>query len=78
MDNYVIIQTNADQFVVHSTMRNIEAKLPADKFARVHRSYIVQASKITSMEDNTIVIDKKVIPVGKSYRDMFLKRFNFL
>ncbi|MBL7926069.1 MAG: response regulator [Bacteroidia bacterium] len=78
MDNYVVIQTSADQFVVHSTMRNIEAKLPAENFVRVHRSYIVQTDKITSMEDNSIVINDKIIPVGKSYRDLFLKRFNFL
>lgn len=78
LDNYVIIQTNKDQFVVHSTMRDIEAKLPPDKFARVHRSYIVQIDKIGLLEENTVLINEKVIPVGKSYRDAFLKRLNFL
>lgn len=78
MDNYVIIQTNTDQFVVHSTMRNIEAKLPTDKFVRVHRSYIIQSDKISTIDDNTIIINGKVIPVGKSYKDAFNKRLNFL
>jgi DNA-binding LytR/AlgR family response regulator len=78
MDNYVVIQTTADQFVVHSTMRNIEAKLPADKFVRVHRSYIIQADKISTIDDNTIIINGKIIPVGKSYKDAFNKRLNFL
>lgn len=78
MDNYVIIQTNADQFVVHSTMRNIEAKLPTDRFVRVHRSYIIQSDKISTIDDNTIIINGKVIPVGKSYKDAFNKRLNFL
>lgn len=78
MDNYVVIQTSNDQFVVHSTMRDIEAKLPPDKFGRVHRSYIVQLDKIGMLEENTIVINEKVIPVGKSYKESFLNRLNFL
>lgn len=78
MDNYVIIQTNTDQFVVHSTMRNIEAKLPPERFVRVHRSYIIQSDKISTIDDNTIIINGKIIPVGKSYKDAFNKRLNFL
>ncbi|HMT30708.1 MAG TPA: response regulator [Bacteroidia bacterium] len=37
MDNYVIIQTNTDQYVIHSTMKDIELKLPVEKFLRAHR-----------------------------------------
>ncbi|MEO8148016.1 MAG: response regulator [Bacteroidia bacterium] len=78
MDNYVVIQTSNDQFVVHSTMRDIEAKLPPDRFGRVHRSYIVQYDKIGMLEENTIVINEKIIPVGKSYKEQFMNRLNFL
>ncbi len=78
MDNYVIIQTNADQFVIHSTMKDIESKLPSDKFLRVHRSYIIPIEKINVLDENTVLIGDKTIPVGKSYKDAFMNRLNFL
>ncbi|HKR04083.1 MAG TPA: response regulator, partial [Bacteroidia bacterium] len=52
MDNYVVIQTNDDQFIVHSTMRDIEMKLPPKKFLRVHRSYIIPIEKINVLDEN--------------------------
>jgi PAS domain S-box-containing protein len=78
MDNYVIIQTNTDQFVIHSTMRDIEMKLPPAKFMRVHRSYIISLEKVSVLDENTIVINDKTIPIGKSYKDAFMERLNFL
>lgn len=78
MDNYVIIQTNTDQFVIHSTMRDIEMKLPPSKFMRVHRSYIISLDKVSVLDENTIVINDKTIPIGKSYKDAFMERLNFL
>lgn len=78
MDNYVIIQTNTDQFIAHSTMRDIEMKLPPKKFLRVHRSYIIPIEKISVLDENTVVIGDKTIPIGKSYKDAFMERLNFL
>ncbi|MBL0050020.1 MAG: response regulator [Bacteroidetes bacterium] len=78
MDNYVIIQTHNDQFIIHSTMKDIEAKLPTAKFVRVHRSFIIQVDKITILDENTVIVNEKNIPIGKSYRESFLNRLKFL
>ncbi len=78
MDNYVIIQTNTDQFVIHSTMKDIEAKLPTDQFIRVHRSYIVSLDKVGVLDENAVMIGDKTIPIGKSYKDAFMNKLNFL
>lgn len=78
MDNYVIIQTTSDQFVIHSTMKDIELKLPQTKFLRVHRSYIIPIDKINVLDENTVLIGDKTIPIGKSYKDTFMARLNFL
>ncbi|MFM7177189.1 MAG: response regulator [Bacteroidota bacterium] len=78
MDNYVIIQTASDQFIIHSTMKDIELKLPSDRFLRVHRSYIIAVDKINVLDENTVLIGEKTIPVGKSYKDAFMSRLNFL
>lgn len=77
LDNYVIIKTvSKDQFVLHSSMKDIEAKLPPLNFSRVHRSYIVQLEKIGALEENACIIDGNRIPIGKSYKDNLMSRLN--
>lgn len=56
----------------------MEDKLPAADFARVHRSYLVRIDQIRDIEDTTLVIDRKVIPIGGSYREALLNRINTL
>jgi PAS domain S-box-containing protein len=77
LDNYVIIKTSSkEQFILHSSMKDIEAKLPQLNFARVHRSYIVQLEKISALEENACIIDGNRIPIGKSYKDNVMSRLN--
>lgn len=49
------------------SMRNLEARLP-ENFMRVHRSFIVNTSKISTIERNRIVFGNKYIPIGDSYK----------
>src|SRR5205809_5357683 len=73
MDNYVILKiTGGEQFVLHSSMKDIEARVPQLTFARVHRSYIVQMDKINSIEENLLVVEGNRIPIGKSYKDALM------
>ncbi len=79
LDNYVIVKTNSkEQFILHSSMKEIESKLPQLNFARVHRSYIVQIEKIQALEENACIIDGQRIPIGKSYKDLLMSRINLL
>lgn len=47
--------------------------LPADKFPRVHKSYIVALNKIEVIDENTIKIKTSEIPIGRNYRKEFLE-----
>jgi DNA-binding LytR/AlgR family response regulator len=77
MDNYVILKiTGGEQYVLHSSMKDIESRVPQLTFARVHRSYIVQVEKVQSIEENILVIEGHRIPVGKSYKDALMERLN--
>ncbi|HAA15747.1 MAG TPA: DNA-binding response regulator [Cytophagales bacterium] len=76
--DYVVINTEKKKYIVHSTMKGIEKRLPERYFARVHRSYIVNVGHIEALEDNSIMIKEKGIPIGASYKDNFLSRLNFL
>ena len=53
------------------SMKSLESVLPADRFVRVHRSFIVQPKKIKVIERNRIVFGKEYIPISESYKDAF-------
>jgi DNA-binding LytR/AlgR family response regulator len=71
LKDYVVIHTADTRYTIHSTMKDIETKMGTTDFIRVHRSFIVRLDKIASIEfpNLTLENDKKVIPIGGSYRD---------
>jgi DNA-binding LytR/AlgR family response regulator len=54
-----------------TSMKNLEDALPAGRFVRVHRSFIVQPANIQAIERNRIVFGKEYIPISDSYREQF-------
>jgi Response regulator of the LytR/AlgR family len=59
-----------------SSMKQIEAKLPVARFMRVHRSFIVNLSRIETIERFRIVFGKVYIPVSDQYKDKFQEYLN--
>lgn len=78
LGDYIQFNTAEKRYTLHMTMKKVLDRLPNDLFIRVHRSFIVNISKIVDIEDNTIVIGKKVIPVSKGNRENLMNRLNFL
>ena len=76
--DYVSIYTDTKTFTIHGTMKGFESKLPPDEFIRIHRSYIVRFNAITEIENNHIRLGKKLLPIGKNYKDNLLKRINLI
>lgn len=73
LKDYISIYTPDERIVTLQNMKKMEDILPANRFVRVHRSYIVALDKIASIERGRIFIEGKVIPVGDTYRDAFYK-----
>lgn len=59
-------------------LKVMEDALPDELFMRVHRSYIINLAKISSVDGNTIIAGDFNIPIGASYRELFLKRITLL
>jgi DNA-binding LytR/AlgR family response regulator len=78
MGDYVKVHTGQKFHVLHSTLKSIEEKLPANKFIRVHRSYIVALSKIDFIQEGVISIGKSSIPVAETYKASLNKKLNLL
>ena len=82
LENYITIYTERARHTIHFTMKAIEKILPSDRFMRIHRSYIVNVSKIDAIEDNYAVIfyrgQKKTLTIAKTYKEELLRRLNII
>ena len=65
---YVSIYAAGKRIITLETMKNMESQLPADMFMRVHKSYIVNISRIKAINGNLIELGDIKIPLGKMYR----------
>lgn len=67
-----IVLKSADKAILsRTTLKALEEKLPTRKFMRIHRSFIVALDKITAINKNSVLIDKKSITVGDQYKNSF-------
>lgn len=73
LKEYVKIVTKQNPVITYHTISGLEEKLPAGKFYRIHRSYIVNIKAITSIENFTVKIDKHELPISRTERDAFVE-----
>src|SRR5678815_2189832 len=73
LKNYVSIFTKTQRIVTLQVMKQLEEILPANRFVRVHKSYIVALDKINSIERQEIYIKDRIIPIGITYQEQFFK-----
>ena len=74
MQNYLQIYLSNRKIITKQSFRTILELLPASCFVQVHKSYVVQLSKIKSIEHNRIKIAGAIIPVGEAYKNTFFER----
>lgn len=78
LGDYVTLISRDKRFTLYTKMKAIENRLPANRFIRTHRSYIVAIGKIDNIEENSIQIGKHIIPISDTYRAKVMSQLNFL
>ncbi len=76
--NYCRIHTKEKEYLQVMTLKDMEEKLPQNHFLRIHRSYIVNLSKIDEIANDHIVVQRKTIPISKPLRGELLKHLQTL
>lgn len=76
--NYCRIHTKEKEYLQVMTLKDMEEKLPQNHFLRIHRSYIVNLSKIDEIANDHIVVQRKTIPISKTLRSELLKHLQTL
>jgi len=76
--DYIKAATSHGSYIFYETMKGLDQKISNPRFLKIHRSYIVNMGKIKDIEDSTIVIDKKVIPVSRAYKSVLMASINLI
>lgn len=71
--DYVKVFTEEGTIITRQTITSIEAMLSDSQFLRIHRSFIVSLNKIKSFSHESVEIGSKELPIGKLYRNEFIK-----
>jgi two-component system, LytTR family, response regulator len=67
LTNHVsIYSSSSERLIIHSTLKAMENRLPANHFLRLHNSFVVRLDKISALEGNCVVVNKKLIPVSRA------------
>lgn len=72
--DYVCVKTNNQTYTIISTLKDIVKKLPERVFLKVHRSYIVNINKIVDIDNTSLVISNKVIPISRVNRPILMNK----
>ncbi|UPT70446.1 MAG: LytTR family DNA-binding domain-containing protein [Flavobacterium sp. JAD_PAG50586_2] len=75
LKDYVVMHTENQKIITAMNIKTIHEQLPKKMFVRVSKSYIINADRIDSVDNNTVYIGKNEIPIGTIYRDYFFNEF---
>lgn len=75
--NYLKVHTKEKVYIIRDTMHDMESRLPEKLFIRIHKSYIVSLSRISSISGNRVFINEREIPIGEMYKMELKKKIDY-
>lgn len=76
-NNYINVITAEKKFVLRLSLSQLLEKVNYKPLVRIHRSYAVNINAIQSFNDQEVQIQKTELPIGRNYKEEFLKNFDF-
>lgn len=74
LQNYVVIHTREKKYITYLTFKSVEEYLPPERFIKTHKSYIIAADKIDSIEGNTIRAGSHDIPISRNLKEEVMEK----
>ena len=76
LGNYMTIHTDRKKIVAYLTMKSLQSQLSPVEFIKIHQSFLVNRSKIESVEGNDLKVGTKSLPISRNYRDSVTSLIN--
>lgn len=77
-DNYAKVFTETQSYIISHTLKSIEGKLLPYGFERVHKSYLINFSKISRISEGYVFFGETTIPIGRAYKTAFMSKLSLL
>jgi DNA-binding LytR/AlgR family response regulator len=74
--DYVTLHLRGGSLRTQQSLQRFEDALPSDRFARIHRSFLVSLHKLDYVEHARVCVQGKHLPIGDHYRSAFFQRFD--
>lgn len=76
--DYIKVITTNGMHIIYGALKSLAQRLSYPRFLKVHRSFIVNLDKIVDIEDNSLVIGKKVIPISRAHKPVIMNSINII
>ncbi len=73
-DNYCYVFTETDQYLVPKTLKYLSSKLNPERFCKIHRSYWVNISHISSVGNTAVWLGETEVPLAHNFKEILLTR----
>ena len=74
LQNYVTIHTTGKKYISYLTFKSVEDYLPVGRFIKTHKSFIIAAEKVDSIEGNEIRIGQYQVPISRNLKDEVMEK----
>ena len=72
--SYLFVVTENEEYILSHNLSEFERKIQVPQLVRMHRSYIININHIDSFSESSVQINEHTIPIGKSYRKIFMDK----
>jgi len=77
-DNYAKVFTDSNSHIISHTLKSVEDKLASYGFDRVHKSFLINTSRVSRISEGSVFFNEKAIPIGRSYKNLFMSKISLL
>jgi DNA-binding LytR/AlgR family response regulator len=70
LDDYVKVILTQQTLITHENISTLEQKLPADKFVRIHRSFLISLRHISAVSSESVLVAGKELPFGRAFKKL--------
>ena len=76
--NYITVVTKSQKLSYIDSLKNWSAKLPENQFTQVHKSFIINNKYVDKISGNEVYVDRHRIPIGRTYKQEFLRKMKIV
>ncbi|WP_425657617.1 LytR/AlgR family response regulator transcription factor [Tenacibaculum ascidiaceicola] len=74
LKNYASVYLKNERIITYSTLKSLVSSLPENNFIQIHKSYIISIRAIDKIENDSLWIQKKELPIGNTYKKSFFEK----